>query len=108
MITKSGAYEGCDTMDAKKYLIYFLIILVTAYPASAGDVILDRWVSNVTIHDDGLVEETIQIEIDNQGSSALDGFSFVVTASSVNIIYDFGHTVSFTGQVIEQIPVPDE
>ncbi|MDD5474514.1 MAG: hypothetical protein PHU34_10280 [Candidatus Methanoperedens sp.] len=93
-------------MNAKRFLIYFLILLITAYPASAGDVSLNRWVLNVTLHDDGLVEEAIQIEIENTGSLPLDGFSFVVPASAVTMVYDFDHTSSFTGQTVEQQAVP--
>lgn len=94
-------------MVAKKILVYFLILLlVTAFPASAGGVSVNRWVLNVTMHDDGIVEEVIQIEIRNDGSAPLDGFSFVVPASKVTMQYDFGHTSSFTGQVVTQEAVP--
>lgn len=93
-------------MNAKRFLIYFLILLITAYPASAGGVSLNRWVLNVTLHDDGLVDEATQIEIENTGSSPLDGFSFVVPASAVTMVYDFDHTSSFTGQTVEQQAVP--
>ena len=89
-------------MVAKKILVYFLILLLTAYPVSAGDVSVNRWVLNVTMNDDGTVEEVIQIEIRNDGSAPLDGFSFVVPASKVTMQYDFGHTSSFTGQVVTQ------
>ncbi|MCZ7356727.1 MAG: hypothetical protein O8C66_12840 [Candidatus Methanoperedens sp.] len=89
-------------MAAKNFFIYFLIMLLTVYPASAGGVNLNRWVLNVTLQDSGLVEEVIQAEIENVGPSQLDGFSFEVPASGVRIIYDFDHTSSFTGQVVEQ------
>lgn len=90
----------------KNILVYLLIMLLTPYPASAADVSLNRWVLNVIIHDNGLVEETIQAEIMNGGSLPLDGFSFVVPASGVTMLYDFEHTVSFTGQTVEQQTVP--
>ncbi len=93
-------------MNAKRFLIYFLILLITASPASAGGVSLNRWVLNVTLYDDGLVDEATQIEIENTGSSPLDGFSFVVPASVVTMVYDFDHTSSFTGQTVEQQAVP--
>ncbi len=87
-------------MNMKNIFVYLLILLLTAYPASAVD--LNRWVLNVTLHEDGLVEEVIQAEIMNSGSSPMDGFSIVVPASRVTMIYDFGHTSSFTGMVVEQ------
>jgi len=93
-------------MVAKKILVYFLILLLIAFPVSAGGVSINRWVLNVTLHDDGTVEEVIQIEIHNDGSAPLDGFSFVVPASGVTMIYDFDHTSSFTGQVVKQETVP--
>jgi hypothetical protein len=93
-------------MTAKKILVFSLILMLTAYPVSAGDVTLNRWVLNVTLHDDGLVEEVIQVEIDNGGSLPLDGFSFVVPATAVTTIYDFSHTQSFTGMVVDQQTIP--
>ncbi len=93
-------------MTAKKFWVYFLIMLLTIYPASASGISLNRWVLNVTMHDDGLVEEVIQSEIENGGSSPLDGLSFVVPASGVTMVYDFDHTYSFTGLVVEQQTVP--
>ncbi|MCZ7391724.1 MAG: hypothetical protein ABOK23_05555 [Candidatus Methanoperedens sp.] len=93
-------------MATKRFFIYFLMMLIAAYPVSAAEVSLNRWVLNVTLHDDGKVEEVIQAEIENSGSLPLDGFSFVVPASGVTIIYDFDHTSSFTGQVVEQQSVP--
>jgi len=94
-------------MTKKTFFIYFLILLVTAYPASAGDVSLNRWVLNVTLHDDGLVEEVIQVEIENAGSSPLDGFSFVVPASKVTISSDDIVSIPATGQEVKQQTVPD-
>jgi len=86
----------------KQIPVYFIIVLLIAFPASAGDVNLNRWILNVTIDDDGLVEELIQVEVGNAGSSPLDGISFVVPASKVLVIYDFDHTFSSKGQVVEQ------
>lgn len=69
----------------KKFFICFLALMLTVYPASAGEVTLNRWVLNVIIHDDGLVEEIIQTEIENAASSPLDGFSFVVPATKITM-----------------------
>ncbi|MGB8218142.1 MAG: hypothetical protein WCE94_12650 [Candidatus Methanoperedens sp.] len=93
-------------MTAKKILVFSLILMLTASPVLAGDVTLNRWVVNVTLHDDGLVEEVIQAEINNGGSLPLDGFSFIVPATAVTMIYDFSHTQSFTGMVVDQQTVP--
>ncbi|MCX9025700.1 MAG: hypothetical protein OIN85_06340 [Candidatus Methanoperedens sp.] len=93
-------------MTTRKILVFFLILMLTASPVLAGDVTLNRWVLNVTLHDDGLVEEVIQAEIDNGGSLPLGGFSFIVPASAVTMIYDFSHTQSFTGMVVDQQSVP--
>lgn len=86
-------------MIAKKFFIYTLIILLTVYPASAGEVTLNKWVLNVMLHEDGTVEEIIQTEIENGGSSSLDGFSFVVPALRVTM--PNVSTFSPTGQVVE-------
>lgn len=72
------------------------------FPASAGDVSLNRWILNVTVNDDGLVDELIQVEVANGGSLPLDGISFTVPASSIEVIYDFDHTFSSKGQIIDQ------
>ncbi len=94
-------------MTAKKIFIYFLILLITAYPASAGDVSLNKWVLNVTLQDDGLVEETIQAEIENSGSLPLEGLSFVVPASKVTISNDDIASIPATGQEVKQQTVQD-
>ncbi len=86
----------------KKILVYFLILLLAAYPASAGEVSLTRWVLNVTLDESGLVEEVIQVEIQNAGSLPLDGISFIVPSSKVTMIYDFSHTFSSYGQTDQQ------
>lgn len=93
-------------MMPRKALIYFLIVLLIVSPASAAGVSLNRWVLNVTVHDDGLVEELIQAEFENGGSVPLDGFSFVIPASKIAVIRDFYHTTDSTGEVEQQI-VPD-
>jgi len=72
------------------------------FPASAGDVSLNRWILNVTVNEDGLVDELIQVEVANGGSLPLDGISFIVPASNVEVVYDFDHTFSSKGQIIEQ------
>jgi hypothetical protein len=79
--------------------------MLTAFPVSAGDVTLNRWVLNITVNEDGMVDELIQVEIGNAGSLPIDGFSFVVPASQVTIISDFDHTYSSKGQVVEQLQV---
>lgn len=95
-------------MIEKQFFTYFLIILVTAYPASAGDVTsLNRWVLNVTLTDTGAVEEVIQTELENTGSSPLDGFSFVVPASKVIISSGDIASIPATGQEVSQQPVSD-
>ncbi len=94
-------------MTFKRFFIYFLIILIFAYPVSAANLSLNRWVLNVTLHDDGTVDEVIQGEIENSGSLPLDGFSFVVPASGITMIYDFYHTESFTGQTVKEQEVPN-
>ncbi|VVB95327.1 Uncharacterised protein [uncultured archaeon] len=70
-------------MIAKKMIVFSLIMLLAVYPASAGEVTLNRWALNVIIHDNGTVEEIIQTEIENGGSSPLDGFSFVVPSAKM-------------------------
>ena len=90
-----------------KIFVYIFIIMLTAFPASAGDVTLNRWVLNITVNEDGIVDELIQVEIGNAGSSPMDGFSFVVPASKVTVISDFDHTYSSKGQVVEQLKVQD-
>ncbi len=72
-------------MTTRKILVYFLIMLLTVYPVSAAQVALNRWVLNVTLHDDGAVEEVIQAEFDNSGSSPLEGFSFTSPVPGVEI-----------------------
>ncbi len=91
-------------MFGKKFFIYLLVMLITVSPA-AGDVLLNRWILNVTLSDNGAVEEIIQAELENSGSSSLDGFSFIIPASEAAIVYDFDHTSSFTGQTVTRQPV---
>ncbi len=92
-----------------KIIVYFLILLLTAYPASAGEVSLDRWVLNVTLSDDGLVEVIIQAQIQNPGPSALEGFSFVVpgsvtidTEQSTGVTIDDNGDMKFNSPDIQQ------
>jgi len=87
-------------MKMNKVLVYIFIIMLTAFPASAGDVTLNRWVLNITLNENGIVDELVQIEIGNAGSTPIDGFSFVVPASGVTVIYDFDHTYSSKGDVV--------
>jgi len=57
---------------------------------------------DITLNDGGVVDELIQVEIQNGGSLPLDGISFVIPASSIEVISDFDHTFSSKGQVVEQ------
>ena len=94
-------------MTIRKLLACFIIVLLMGFPASAAEISLNRWILNVTVNEDGLVDELIQVELGNKGPSSLDGFSFVVPASKVEVIYDFDHTFSSKGQVVEQQTVKD-
>jgi len=89
-------------MRLKKIIICFLTLLLVIYPASASEASLNRWVLNVTLHDDGLVDEVIQAEFENTGSLPLAGFSFVIPASKITVIRDFYHTSDSTGEVEQQ------
>lgn len=86
-------------MTTRKIFVYFLIMLLTVYPVSAAQVALNRWVLNVTLHDDGVVDEVIQAEFDNSGSSPLEGFSFTSPVPGVEIdaSQSTGVTVSSEG-----------
>lgn len=97
---------------AKKLLVYFLILLLTAYPASAGEVSLNRWVLNVTLNENGLVDVIIQAELSNSGTTNLDGFSFVVPVSvtidndqSTGVTVDNG-AMKFNSPDVKQETVP--
>lgn len=94
-------------MTPKKILVFFLILMLTASPVLAGDVTLNRWVLNVTLAESGSVDEVIQTEIENGGSTPLDGFSFVVPASKVTITNDQIMSIPATGQEVSQQTVPD-
>jgi hypothetical protein len=85
-----------------KVLAYLFIFMLTAFPASAGSVSLNKWVLNVTLNDDGMVEETIQTEFENMGTSTLDGFSFVVPASRVVINPDNILSIPSTDNQVQQ------
>lgn len=91
----------------KKFLIYFLIMLITASPVSAAGVSLNKWVLNVTLHDSGAVEEIIQAEFENSGTSPLEGFSFVVPASKVTIGKDNVLSIPAVGQEVRQQAAPE-
>lgn len=90
----------------KKIIVCFIIVLLMVFPASAGEVSLNKWVLNVTIGDDGMVEETIQTEFENTGTTSLDGFSFVVPASRVVISSDNIMSIPSTGTEVKQQTIP--
>ncbi|MCX9080829.1 MAG: hypothetical protein OIN83_01380 [Candidatus Methanoperedens sp.] len=90
----------------KKIIVCFIIVLLMAFPASAGEVSLNKWVLNVTIGDDGMVEETIQAEFENSGTTSIDGFSFVVPASGVVIGSDNIMSIPSTGTEVKQQTIP--
>lgn len=84
----------------KKIIIYFLILLLTAYPASSGEVSLDRWVLDVTLDENGIVEVIIKSELQNPGPSALEGFSFEVPVSlTIDTENSTGTTISDNGEM---------
>lgn len=100
-------------MMAKKLMVYFLILMLTAYPASADEVSLNRWVLNVTLNENGLVEVVIQAELANSGTSNLEGFSFVVPVSvtadsnqSTGVTMDDAGGMKFNSPDIKQQTVP--
>ncbi len=86
-------------MIATKFFIYFLVLLLCIYPASAAGVTLNRWVLTVNIMDDGTVEEIIQTEIENSGSSSMEGFIFDVPSSKITMPNI--STFSSTGQNVD-------
>jgi hypothetical protein len=96
-------------MVRKNIFVYFLIVLMLAYPASAaGEVSLNKWVLNVTLQDDGSVEEIIQAEIENGAASSIEGISFVIPSSVVNLTSDQIMSIpSLGGQVVEQKTTTD-
>jgi hypothetical protein len=84
----------------KKTIVYFLILLLTAYPASAGEVSLTRWVLDVTLDESGIVEVIIKVELQNPGPAALEGFSFVVPVSlMIDTEKNTGTTISDNGEM---------
>lgn len=84
----------------KKIIIYFLILLLTAYPASSGEVSLDRWVLDVTLDENGIAEVLIKTELQNPGPSALEGFSFEVPFSlTIDTENSTGTTISDNGEM---------
>lgn len=94
-------------MSNKRIIVFLFIFMLMTFPASAGEVSLNRWVVNVSFDDTGSVEGVIQAELENGGSLPLDGFSFVIPASKITVVYDFDHTFSSKGQVVEQQTVPE-
>ena len=93
----------------KKIIVYLLILLITVYPASAGEISLDRWVLNITLHEEGPVEVIIQAEFQNPGPSALEGFSFMVpgnvtidTDQSTGVTIDDKGEMKFNSPEIQQ------
>lgn len=92
-------------MKISKIFVCLFIVILMAFPALASDVTINRWVLDVTMNEDGVVNELMQIEMGNAGSLPIDGFSFVVPASQVTVLYDFDHTFSSKGQVVEQTKV---
>jgi hypothetical protein len=93
-------------MSIKKILLYFIIVLLMAFPVSAGEVMLNKWVLYVTIDDDGKIEETIHTEFENTGTTSFDGFSFVVPASKVVISSDDVSSIPSTGIEVKQQTIP--
>ncbi len=91
-------------MVRKNIFVYFLVVLLLANPTSAaGEASLNKWVLNVTLQDDGSVEEIIQAEIENGAASSIDGISFVIPSSVVSITSDQIMSIpSLGGQVVEQ------
>ncbi len=94
-------------MKNKRILVFLFILMLLTFSASAGDVSLNRWVINVSFDNAGSVDQIIQAEIENGGSLPLDGFSIVIPASKITVLYDFDHTFSSKGQVVEQQTVAE-
>jgi len=94
-------------MTMQKFFIYVLIMLIIASPVSAAGVSLNKWVLNVTLHDDGVVEEIIQAEFENSGTMPLEGLSFVVPASKVTIGKDSVVSIPAVGQEVRQQAAPE-
>jgi hypothetical protein len=92
-------------MTANKIFACLFIVILTAFPVFASDATINRWVLDVTLNEDGNVDELIQTNIENTGYLPIDGFSFIVPATQVTILYDFDHTFSSKGQVVEQTRV---
>lgn len=92
-------------MTVNKIFVCLFIAILTAFPVLASDATINRWVLDVTLNEDGNVDELIQTNIENIGYLPIDGFSFVVPATQVTVLYDFDHTFSSKGQVVEQTEV---
>ena len=93
-------------MIMNRILAYLFIIMLTVFPVSAGSVSLNRWVMNVTVNDDGTVEEIIQAEFENTGPSSLNGFSFVVPASNLVIDPQSIMSIPSTDNKVQQQAIP--
>jgi hypothetical protein len=92
-------------MKINKIFVCLFIVILMAFPALANDATINRWVLDITLNEDGIVDELIQTDIGNTGTVPIDGFSFEVPASHVTVLYDFDHTFSSKGQVVEQAKV---
>lgn len=97
--------DGMEKMIANKIFVCLFIAILTAFPVLANDTTINRWVLDVALNEDGNVDEVIQANIENTGYIPIDGFSFVVPATQVTVLYDFGHTFSSKGQTVEQTEV---
>jgi len=54
-----------------------------------------------------MVEETIQTEFENTGTNSLDGFSFVVPASTVVLNLDNIMSIPSTENEVKQQTIPE-
>jgi hypothetical protein len=86
-----------------KIFVCLFIVILTAFPALSSSATINRWILDITLNEDGMVDELIQTNIENTGHLPIDGFSFVIPATQV-IVHD-DHTFSPKGQVVEQIQV---
>lgn len=87
-------------MISRKVFIFLMAILLIcpayAYDdglVTAHEPVLNKWLLNVTLYDDGLVEDIIQAEINDSDSFHIDGFSFKIPGSDIKM-YNFTHTTN--------------
>jgi hypothetical protein len=113
-IKKMGCIVEKNEITKQKFIgsiniisAFFFILILTVSPVLAGNVTLNRWVLDVTLTDTGPVEEVIQTEIANGGSTPIDGFSFVVPATNVTTTDDQIISIPATGQDVKQQVVPE-